>query len=162
MNTHVSRLTKVAVVAVLAATASLTGVARAYTGDGSNPTSCSSPINLREASIVRSGITVGSVQLRFSDPCNTVWNRTCAQTGYNAAFGFGERFQYPAIVGSYFTSANQGIGTNNCSGTGLTGPYTYTVAWFDDCTEVGLSACKSRATGQVNAAGFVGSGIASE
>jgi hypothetical protein len=136
----------------------------AYTGDGSNPASCASPTNLATRNVIRSSVLVGTIQLRFSDPCNTSWSRVCAKSGYIVTeFLSGERWQYPPSVGAYLTGSALGGGTNNCSGTGLTGPYSYSRAWFNDCTEAGLGACKSRAEGYVtDGAGYQGGGPASE
>lgn len=150
-RSKISRFTRLSAVVLVSTTVSLAlpSTVLAYTGDGSNPSSCSSPVNLRTAGIFRNGVKVGETQLRFSDPCDRSWNRTCAATGYIATFGIGERFVAPSTVGIYYTDVNQGSNTNNCSGTGLTGPSTFTKAWFNDCQEAGLGTCRSRAAGQV-------------
>lgn len=118
----------------------------AYAGDGSNPASCSSPTNLATRTFSYMGSTVGQVQLRFSDPCNTSWVRICGVSGWYPGDAKGERFQYPAVVGPYTTTSVAAY-TNCGGGSWVNGLYTY--AWFNDCAEAGLGSCRSRASGSI-------------
>ena len=172
MKTRTARPTQRTVALLTAVAAAITLLppipVTAYTGDDSNPGSCSSPTTLVQANIIRSGVTVGRVQLRFSDPCNTSWSRTCATSGYTilntGGLGDtgGERFIAPSSVGFFYSEKRQGTGSDNCGLASLTGGSDYSVAWFNDCIEAGLGTCKSRSFGAVAKGGYSGFGNASE
>lgn len=117
--------------------------------DGSSPNACSSPQTVRTASILRLGVVIGVAQLRFSDPCDTVWGRVCFTPGsanYELHYTEGHRTVPSSNQYLWQGAAYSSSGTGVCSG------YSYTVSGWtvgveDDCMEDYGYTCSAHTIG---------------
>jgi hypothetical protein len=116
--------------------------ASAHSGDGADPSVCTSVITARQDTFnygPQGQYNFGLLQLRFSDPCDIAWGRGCRRVGFTSGSTSNKetiRNVVDAPVGGF--TATGWPYTNSSNPCGSSASYNFsgwTAGVYDDCSE---------------------------